>query len=60
MKANRPDYICQAEKRQNILSDLANLRDKRKQLKQDLLLTNNTENKIPPNPLGSFIVNIDN
>ncbi|KAE9539405.1 hypothetical protein AGLY_004657 [Aphis glycines] len=49
---NRPDYICRAKERQNILSNLASLRDKRKQLKRDMLITNNNENKIPPNPLA--------
>uniref|UniRef100_A0A2S2P1K7 Alstrom syndrome protein 1 n=1 Tax=Schizaphis graminum TaxID=13262 RepID=A0A2S2P1K7_SCHGA len=49
---NRPDYICRAEERQNILTNLASLRDKRKELKKDMLITNNNENKIPPNPLA--------
>jgi len=51
---NRPDYICRAKERQNILSNLASLRDKRKQLKRDMLITNNNENKVPPNPLGNL------
>lgn len=51
---NRPDYICRAEERQNILSNIANLRDKRKKLKRDMLITNKNENKVLPNPLGIF------
>jgi len=51
---NRPDYICRAEKRQTILTNLATLRDERKQLKRDMLITNNYENNIPPNPLGNL------
>jgi len=51
---NRPDYICRAQERQTILTNLASLRDKRKQLKRDMLITNNYENNIPPNPLGNL------
>lgn len=50
---NRPDYIHRAEERRKILNDIASLRDKRKQLKKDLLLTNNNANNVPPNPLGN-------
>lgn len=50
---NRPDYICRAEERQNILSNLASLRDKRKQLKRDFLFRNNLVNKLPSHPLGT-------
>lgn len=49
---NRPDYICRAEERQNILSHIASLRNERKKLKRDILLTNNCQNQLPPNPLG--------
>lgn len=52
---NRPDYICRAEERQNILSDISNLRNERKILKTNLLLTNNFDKKIPPNPLSNFL-----
>lgn len=51
---NRPDYVCRAKERQNILTDIAKLRDNRKQLKRNMLITHNYENKIPPNPLGNF------
>lgn len=52
---NRPDYINRAEKRQNILTDIAGLRDERNKLKKELLITHhNNENKVPPNPLGNF------
>lgn len=51
---NRPDYICRAEERQDILTNLAILRDERKQLKKDMLIVNTTENKVPPNPLGNL------
>lgn len=50
---NRPDYVCRAEERQNILTDMASLRNKRKQLKRDLLITNNFENNVPPHPLSN-------
>ncbi|XP_050430260.1 MATH and LRR domain-containing protein PFE0570w-like isoform X2 [Adelges cooleyi] len=50
--SNRPDYVYRAQERQNILSDLASMRDHRKQLKRELLLTNNKENTVPPNPLA--------
>lgn len=50
---NRPDYVCRAEKRQNILTEIANLRDKRKPIKRELLMTNYTNNRVPPNPLGN-------
>ncbi|XP_022183708.1 inner centromere protein A-like isoform X3 [Myzus persicae] len=49
---NRPDYICRAEERKTILTNLASLRDERKQLKRNMLITNNNENKVPPNPLA--------
>ncbi|XP_025195028.1 putative uncharacterized protein DDB_G0282133 isoform X2 [Melanaphis sacchari] len=52
LMTNRPDYICRAEERQNILTNLTKLRDKRKQLKREMLITNNIENKVPPNPLA--------
>jgi len=51
---NRPDYICRAEERKTILTNLANLRDERKQLKRNMLITNSNENNIPPNPLGNL------
>lgn len=51
---NRPDYVCRAKERQNILADLVNLRDQRKQLKRDLLISNDHNNEIPPNPLGNL------
>lgn len=51
---NRPDYVCRAEERRHILNDMACLRDERKQLKRNLLITNSHENNIPPNPLGNF------
>lgn len=51
---NRPDYVCRAEERHNILANIASLRDERKKLKRNVLLTNYNENKIPPNPLGTF------
>lgn len=52
--ANRPDYVDRAEERRNILNDLASLRDERKQLKRNLLVSNDCKNKVPPNPLGNF------
>ncbi|XP_008185356.1 probable WRKY transcription factor protein 1 isoform X2 [Acyrthosiphon pisum] len=52
LMTNRPDYICRAEERQTILTNLASLRDERKQLKRDMLMTNNYENNVPPNPLA--------
>ncbi|XP_060876228.1 myb-like protein U isoform X1 [Metopolophium dirhodum] len=52
LMTNRPDYICRAEERQTILTNLASLRDERKQLKKDMLMTNNYENNLPPNPLA--------
>lgn len=54
---NRPDYICRAVERQNILSDLANLRNERRKLKTNLLISNNFEKHIPPNPLGKMLYN---
>jgi hypothetical protein len=50
---NRPDYVNRAKERQNILSSIANLREKRKQLKRDMLATNIFEINVPPNPLGN-------
>lgn len=56
LRSNRPDYVCRAEKRQNILSDLANLREERRNLKKNILLLNSCENNIPPNPLSNFVI----
>ncbi|VVC28098.1 ALMS motif [Cinara cedri] len=49
---NRPDYICRAEERQTILTNIASLRDKRTKLKRDMLIANHNRTKVPPNPLA--------
>lgn len=50
---NRPDYVNRAKERQNILTSIASLREKRKQLKRELLTTNSFGNNVPPNPLSN-------